>query len=654
MTERKGNIKVNTNDIFPIIKKWLYSEHDIFLRELVANATDAVTKRASIARTSNQELPVGKIEVVVSKDNKTIEIRDNGIGMTEEEVEKYLAQLAFSGAQEFVDKIKESGDDKMDIIGKFGLGFYSAFMVAGKVEVETLSMKDGATPTKWTCEGDTDYTFSESTKSEVGTTIRLFANEDGEEFLNSYKISETLKNFCDFMPYSIYVEDTDAHKENIAKLKEEEGKDLKDEEKTAPYSPTLVNDTEPLWKRDPKELKDEDYISFFHKMFPMDQSPLFWIHLKVDHPFTLEGILYFPKLNLQKPTNESNIRLYCKQVFVSNNVKNVVPEFLSLLKGAIDSQDIPLNVSRSALQGDPNIRRISNYVVKKVAEALKVLKKKDNEKFESIWEHIGLFVKYGVCSDPKFDELMRKNVIFKNSEDKYMTLDQYTESIPEKYKEKMEGKVIYFDQKTSDNTLRENLLEEGIQTIETDDHIDPHFLQHVEHNMNGESGYKFSSVDSEISNILEEEATTADDIKVQDLFKRYIVGDEPTEEEKKANPMGMVGKLDVELSKLKSSKAPAYIKVDESMKRMQSMFKSMGQDAAMPLKKTLVVNPNNILIKNALKISESGKNDALVEKICHYVEDLAFISSEGLKQDEKDKFVSRSGELMSELTKFVL
>ncbi len=652
MSERKGQIKVNTSDIFPIIKKWLYSEHDIFLRELVANATDAITKRATMARSLNTVLPQGRIEVIISKEDKTIEVRDNGIGMTEEEVEKYLAQLAFSGAEEFVKKLKESGEDKMDIIGKFGLGFYSAFMVASKVEVETLSMNEGAKATLWTCEGDTDYTFSDSNKTEVGTTIRLHINEDGEEFLSDYRIEETLKNFCDFMPHEIYVVDETKQLEAEKKIAEEAGKNLKDDEKTLPYEPRKINETTPLWKQDPKELKDEDYISFFHKMYPMEQTPLFWIHLKVDHPFTLDGILYFPKLNLRKPTNESNIRLYCKQVFVSNNVKDVIPDFLSLLKGAIDSHDIPLNVSRSALQGDPNIKRISNYVVKKVAEALKKLAKKDREKYEAIWEDIGLFVKYGVISDPKFDELMRDLVVFKNSEDKFVTLQEYKESTPEKYKEKLEGKVIYFEKNKSDNSLRSHLLDEGIQTIEVDDHIDPHFMQHVEFNMSGESGYKFSSVDSEIGNIFEEESTNANDIKIKDLFKKFLVGEEKEDDK---DPMKKLTGLDVEISKIKSGKAaPAYIKIDESAKRMQNMMRSMGQDASFPLKKTLVVNPNNPLIQNAFKISEKGNNEQLVEKLCHYVEDLAYISSEGLKVEDKDKFVSRSQELMSELTKLAL
>lgn len=619
MTSRKGTISVNTTDIFPIIKKWLYSEHDIFLRELVANATDAITKRAMIGRTSNQEIPAGKITVSVNKEAKTITLTDNGIGMTEAEVEKYIAQLAFSGAEEFVQKMKAEGNTtNTDIIGKFGLGFYSAFMVSSKVEVESLSMTDAATPTKWISEGETDYTFEASSKTEVGTTITLHINEESEEFLTAWKVSSTLKKFCDFMPYEITVLDANAKEESA--------------------NPGIVNDTNPLWKRDPSTLTDEDYKAFYNKMFPMDGDPLFWIHLRVDHPFTLEGVLFFPKLNPNKPFNESNIRLYNKQVFVSNNVKDIVPEFLSLLKGCIDSSDIPLNVSRSSLQGDPNIKKISNYVIKKVAESLKKLFNNDRTKFETIWEDIALFIKYGAVSDNKFDEMMREFVIFKNSENKYVTLPEYAESIPEKYQEKLKDTVVYFEKGKSDYALRKQLLEEGIHTIETESYIDPHFMQHTEFTKVADKSTRFVSIDAEIANLLESEATTDADIKVKDLFTEILAGGETK---------------DIEIVKIKNAKAPAYFKIDEQMKRMQQMAKSMGNDSMFPVKKTLVINPNNPLIQNALKLHEKGSSD-LVNKICHHVEDLAHISSEGLKHEEREAFVLRTQELMQVLTNLAL
>lgn len=627
MTDRKGTISVQTGDIFPIIKKWLYSEHDIFLRELVSNATDAITKRATLGRTENVEIPTGDIKVKVDKGAKTITISDNGIGMTEEEVEKYIAQLAFSGAEEFVNKMKDAGE-KADIIGKFGLGFYSAFMVADKVVVETLSWREGSTPTKWTCEGDVDYTFGESQKSEVGTEITLHINEESKEFLGVFKVLDILRKYCDFMPYKIEVVDCEIRKNDKG---EEEG----------PKSYT-VNETEPLWRKDPKELKDEDYLNFYKKLYPMDQEPLFWLHLKVDHPFTLEGILYFPKINPKMPFNEKNIRLYSKQVFVSDNVKNIIPEFLSLLKGVIDSTDIPLNVSRSSLQGDPNVTKISNYVVKKVAEALKKLFNQDRSKYETIWADTGLFVKYGCVSDAKFDEAMRERIIFKNSDDKYVTLPEFKEGLPENLKEKVGDKVLYFEKDKADHAVKNQLKEAGLFALEMDEYIDPHFMQHAEMKAVGEQNIQFASIDSEIANLLESENTTDEDMKVQDLFKTILLGD------KKEEDPDAIG---VEIQKIKGATTPAYYKVDEQMKRFQKMAQSMGQgETAFPVKKTLVINPSNPLIQNALKIHQKGGQKDLVERLVHYVGDLASISSEGLKNEDKEVFVQRSQQLIEELT----
>lgn len=626
MSERKGNISVQTADIFPIIKKWLYSEHDIFIRELVANATDAITKRHTLARTKNVEVPEGRVEIKIDDQKGTITITDNGLGMSEAEVEKYIAQLAFSGAEEFVKNLEASGEKSNDIIGKFGLGFYSAFMVAKKVEVDSLSMQEGSVATKWTCEGDTDYTFSSSDKNDIGTTITLHIDEESKEFLNQFKLSSTLKNHCDFMPYPIVLIDVNE--------KLEEGKELTQEQ---------INDTKPIWKRDPAELTDEDYKRFYHKMFPMEGDPLFWIHLKVDHPFTLDGVLFFPKFNPTKPMTDRNIRLYCKQVFVSDNVKNIMPDFLGLLKGSIDSVDIPLNVSRSSLQGDPNVSKISNYIVKKVAEALKKLWMKDRARYETIWEDIHLFIKYGCVSDPKFDELMRDKVLFKNSEGKFITLNEYKESIPAEYKEKLGDKIIYFEKDKSDTTLRKQLLSVGVQTLETDDHIDPHFMQHAETKKVGENNVQFTSVDAEIGNLLESENTNEEDIKIKELFTSILA---PIKEGEEAPADGN----DIEIAKIKNSHAPAYFKIDEQMKRFSKMAQSMGGGMNFPIKKTLVVNPLNPLVRNALKIHESGKNEALVEKLCKHVEDMATISSEGLKAEQKDLFIERTQSLMEELT----
>lgn len=637
MTIKKGNISVNTSDIFPIIKKWLYSEHDIFVRELVSNASDAITKRSTLARSSGAEVPTGKIKVQIDKAAKTIMINDNGLGMSEAEVEKYIAQLAFSGAQEFVDKMKDSGEDTKDIIGKFGLGFFSAFMVAGKVEVDSLSMEKGSTPTKWISEGETEYEFHPSTKTDIGTTITLHINDESKDFLESWKLRQTLKQYCDFMPYQIELIDLNENaKTEAANLKAE-----KEEDKKA-ISIDIINDTNPLWKQDPSTLTDEDYIGFYKKLYPMDDQPLFWLHLNVDHPFTLQGILYFPKINPNKPVNDNNIKLYSKQVFVSDNVKNVIPEFLALLKGAIDSVDIPLNVSRSALQGDPNIKKISNYIIKKVAESLKKLEKTDRKKYETVWGDIQLFVKYGVISDTKFDDIMRERVLFENSEEKLMTLKEYKESIPAAYKEKVGDKVITFEDGVSNQDLKAQLLAEGIQTVKFDAYIDPHFSQHVEMQKKGDNEYKFASVDSAIEDILESANASDEDIKIQDAFKSVLV---------KADDKN----LEIEVKNIKGSKSAAYFKVDEQMKKFAQMTKSMGQSGFdMPIKKTLVLNPTNGLVKNAFILLENKDKKALGEKICHHIQDLASISGEGLDDKQRAAFVTRSQDLVNELSNLAI
>ncbi len=625
MSTRKGSISVKTNDIFPIIKKWLYSEHDIFIRELVSNACDAITKRGTLARSQGHEMPEPGIKIEVDKTSKTITLTDNGLGMTEAEIEKYIAQLAFSGAEEFVQKMKDMGNGsaKDEIIGKFGLGFYSAFMVSDKVEVESLSMNPGSVPAKWTCLGDTDYEFSESSRTDVGTKITLHLNQESEEFLDIWKMRETLTHYCDFMPFPISLLEV-----GNAEAKAE-----------------VINDTTPIWKKDPTTLTDEDYKEFYRKKFPADQDPLFWLHLNVDHPFVLQGVLFFPKLNMNKPTQDNGIKLYCKQVFVSDSVKNVVPDFLSLLKGAIDSTDIPLNVSRSALQGDPNIKKISNYIIKKVAESLKKLFNTDRERYEKVWEDIGLFVKYGCMQDTKFDEVMRRFVLFKNSQGKLVTLEEYQASIPELYKEKLKDKYVYFEKNQSDESLRKQLLSEGINVIETENYIDPHFMQHAEMTKQGEQSYKFAAIDSEVENLLETATTSPDDIKIKEFFKQVLVGENKDLEMK----------LDVDVKNLKNASSSAYFKVDENMKRFQQMTKSMGNTAfSMPIKKTLVVNPSNALIKNALKIWEKGEKKDLAEKICHHVQDLASLSSEGLSSEDKDQFVSRSQALVQELSQFIV
>ncbi len=637
MSIKTGTISVNTHDILPIVKKWLYSEHDIFLRELVSNSSDAISKRQIVCRNKNQEIPEGKISIELNREQKTLAIIDNGIGMTEAEVEKYIAQLAFSGAKDFVEKMKEQGtDDVADIIGKFGLGFYSTFMVADKVELESLSVEEGAKATKWVSAGESEYTFEETAWNQVGTKITLHINEESHEFLELFKTRGVLKNYCQFMPYPIELKDLNKKPED----KKEETADI-------------INSTQPLWRKESNSLKDEDYKNFYRDLFPMDPEPLFWIHLNVDHPFTLQGILYFPKLNPNKPINESNIKLFSKQVFVSDNVKNVIPEFLGMLKGVIDSTDIPLNVSRSALQGDPNIRRLSNYVVKKVADALKKLFSTDRAKYESIWEDIGVFVKYGAMSETKFDELMRERIVFKNTDGKFVTAEEYQESIPEEFKEKLKGKIVYFEKEKSDANLRNMLKAKGVMAVEMDEYIDPHFMQHFEMKSMGTEGkepLRFASLDAVFEELMSDDSNKEEDQKVQEVFNTvFKLGqDENKKDEKDATPD--FGKtFDVEVKRLSGNSAPGYFKVDEQMKRFAQMTKTMGQTAFnMPIKKTLVVNPESPLIKKVMGLWKEDKCE-LAEKVCQHVRDLAQISSEGLSAEEREAFVSRSQDLINSL-----
>lgn len=608
---RKGHISVKTQDIFPIIKKWLYSEHDIFVRELVSNACDAITKRRAL---DQNEVPAGQVSVTVNKADNTIVFEDNGLGMTEAEVEKYLAQLAFSGAAEFVEKMKGEKPSDAEIIGKFGLGFYSVFMVAEEVIVDSLSFQPGSEAVRWTCRGDVDYDFSPSDKTTVGTRITLKVSTDGQDFLNAWKLRQTLQQYCDFMPYPIHL--TNA------------------EEKES--TPETINDPNPIWKRDASSLTDQDYKDFYKKMFPMDPEPLFWLHLNVDHPFTLQGVLFFPKVNLQKPVQDHGIKLYSRQVFVSDNVKSILPDFLQLLKGAIDSPDIPLNVSRSSLQGDPNVKKIANYVVKKVAESLKKLFNQDRARFEAAWSDVGLFSKYGCVSDTKFDELARGFVLFPNSEGKLVTLEEYTASIPENLKEKLKDKVLYADSKESDEGLRRQLKAEGVHAITTDQMIDPHFMQHTEAVKVGEHEWKFVTLESEAEHLLNDRDTTDEDLKIRDFFKEALGGE-------------------VEVKGLKNATAPAYLKMDEQMRRLQQMTRSLGQNAAVfPTRKTLVVNPSNVLVQNAWKLWERGSDKDLARKLATHVQDLATLSSEGLPEGQKEAFVGRSQELIQQLSQFAL
>lgn len=637
MTTRTGNISVSTQDIFPIIKKWLYSEHDIFLRELISNSTDAISKRATLARMKNVEVPTGEISLEIDKKNKTLTIIDNGLGMSETEVEKYIAQLAFSGASEFVEKMKSSGELKEDIIGKFGLGFYSVFMVASKVEVESLSWEEKSTPTKWTCDGDTDYEFSSSDKKTIGTSIKIFLNDDSLDFLETYKTRSIVKKYCEFLPYSIKLIDLNEREaitlENLKAEKEEDKKPITDD---------IVNNTNPLWKKDPATLKDEDYKNFYRELFPFDQEPLFWLHLNVDHPFALQGILYFPKVNKAKPVAENNIKLYSKQVFVSDSVKNIIPEFLGLLKGTIDSTDIPLNVSRSALQGDPNIAKISNYIIKKVSESLKKLFKNEREKYETVWSDISLFVKYGIVSHEKFDEQTRDFALLNTLSGKLMTTEEYALAIPEEFKEKLKGKIVYVEEAHYDSSLAKQLTEKNIPVVVTESYIDPHFMQHLEFNSAADKKVSFSSIDTIFDLLFESEATNDSDNEIKTLFEDVLVPKTNGEENKNYT---------IELKKLSTNQTPVYLKVDEQSKRFQKMSESMGQGMNMfPLKTTLVINPSHPLIQKVHALWNKEEDDKqLASQICFHLQDLAKMSGPDWNKDNQADFINRSQEIIQKL-----
>lgn len=609
--ERKGNISVETADILPIIKKWLYSEHDIFLRELVSNACDALSKLKIIAANQNLTCQDPLITVTVDSEKKTLTIEDTGLGMTEEEVEKYLARLAFSGAKDFIEKMKDQGTElKEDIIGKFGLGFYSAFMVADKVTVETLSYQENASAVHWSCDGSTEYHFRPSERDNVGTKITLWINEESQDFLQEYTLNNTLEKYCRFMPHPIQVGEK------------------------------VINEKKPLWCQSPSSLKDEDYQEFYKTLFPFEPEPLFWIHLNIDHPFELQGILYFPKIKAGKPVQEKNISLYCKQVYVSDDVKHIVPEFLGLLKGVIDSPDIPLNVSRSALQGDPNIQKISNYIVKKIADTLKTIFRKRRDDYENAWSDISLFTKYGVISDQKFAEAIKEQLIFKETSGKYLTLGEYSEQIPETLQDKFKDHIIYYEAQRSDENLKQHFIAEKMPLLELDSYIDPHLMQHLEIPGGGEdnaSKRTFIALDSAYEKMTQDvEIPRAKEIS--DFFTNHL---------KKENET-----IAIETKGMGTQASAAYVKVDESSKRMQQMSVMMGQDPQQfPLKKTLVINAQHPLVQNVFQLWDKKVNPEMAQSICQQIYDLALLSSGGLENEEaKHSFVKRSHQFLQEMS----
>ena len=604
----KGNISVNSENIFPIIKKWLYSDKDIFLRELVSNGCDAITKLKKLSNIGEAKIGEDeklKVEVIVDKEAKTLTISDNGIGMTAEEIDKYITQIAFSGASDFLEKYKEENEKDGGIIGHFGLGFYSAFMPSTSVLIDSLSYQDGAKPAKWFCDGSMEYEMTEGERTERGTAITLFIAEDSKEFLEEYTLRQILNKYCSFLPVEVYLI------VNGEEVKEEEIKP--------------INDTMPLWAKSPKDCTDEEYKKFYTKVCMDFNEPLFWIHLNVDFPFNLKGILYFPKLNHEFATNEGQIKLYNNQVFVADNVKEVIPEFLMLLKGTIDCPDLPLNVSRSFLQNDGYVKKISAHITKKVADKLCELFKKERETFNLYWEDINMFIKYGCLRDEKFYEKVKDIMIYKDIDGNYLTLSEYVG-------EKEDKTVYYVSDEAQQAQYVKMLKEQGINAVYLPAMIDTHFMSFIE---SKETGVKFMRVDSKISDELtnNEEISEETTNSLTEKFKKNLGKEE----------------LKVEVKAFRDTAVPAIMTLSEESRRMQEIYKSYGQQFAGMAGMfnddyTLVLNSSNGLIKKIDTI------DADMQKlVCEHIYDMAMLCNKPLDAESMTKFVERSNTILEKL-----
>ena len=640
MALKQGSISIDTENIFPIIKKWLYSEKDIFIRELISNGCDAVSKHkrlVALGEVNSDDKPY-KITVAVSKKNKTLEFSDNGIGMTADEIDKYINQVAFSGAEDFFNKYKDKMEESNDIIGHFGLGFYSAFMVSSNVEIDTLSYLEGAKPIRWQSADGMQFEITEDgTRTERGTTITLTLAEDSEEFLDEYNLRSIITKYCSFLPVEIYLENTDRLEEEAKKKAEEENKKSEDgsddktsEETKDEVKPMPLNDTNPLWLKSPKDCTNEEYIKFYQQVFNVFDEPLFWIHLNVDYPFNLKGILYFPKLRNEFELVEGKVKLYNNQVFVADNIKEVIPEFLLLLKGVIDCPDLPLNVSRSFLQNDRDVSKISKHIVKKVADKLKSLCKNEREKYEGFWDDIQIFIKYGCLKDKSFYDKIKEYILYKDLDGKYITLTDYLEVA----KDKHENKVFYVVDREQQSQYIKLFKEYGLNAVILDCTIDNNFITFLEYK---EHGVRFKRIDSDLSDVLkdkDEEKDEKADEEIVNFFKEKI-GDR-------------IEKYTVE--SLKKEDTPAVILVSEESRRMMEMqSRFAGLDYGFDLKeeKTLVINDKNPLIKKVLSLKDDETKKEAVDVICNQIVDLALLANKELSADELDLFIKRSNELMS-------
>ena len=689
MSERHGSLSINSDNIFPIIKKWLYSDHDIFFRELISNGSDAITKLKKLDMMGEYTLPEKykpQVQVLVNPDEKTLKFIDNGLGMTADEVEEYINQIAFSGATDFLAQYKDKTNEDQ-IIGHFGLGFYSAFMVADEVHIDTLSYKEGAEPVHWECDGGTEYSMETGKRTEIGTEITLFLNEDSLKFANEYRAREVITKYCSFMPVEIFLAKENApqeyetideselteddvvveHIHEDAKTEEIENEDgTKETKEVSPAKekvkinkrPVSLSDPHPLWTKHPNECTDEDYKEFYRKVFMDYKEPLFWIHLNMDYPFNLKGILYFPKINMEYESIEGTIKLYNNQVFIADNIKEVIPEFLMLLKGVIDCPDLPLNVSRSALQNDGFVKKISDYITKKVADKLSGMCKTDRETYEKYWDDISPFIKFGCIKDEKFCERMMDYVLFKDLDGKYTTMNEYLEALngkdgeaeteekkEETTEEKKDGEeekevpktTIYYVTDVVQQSQYINMFrEQKMNAVVLKDNIDNPFISHLEAK---NEKVKFQRIDADVTDSMKEEVSE-EELKgetdaLTTLFRKALNND----------------KLEVKVEKLKNANVSSMITLSEENRRMQEMMKMYnmyGMDPSMfGTTTTLVLNANNALVKYLFENPEGEHTNM----ICEQLYDLAMISHQPLNPEAMTKFVNRSNEIMMLLTK---
>ena len=683
MGARHGNLSINSDNIFPIIKKWLYSDHDIFVRELVSNGCDAITKLKKLEVMGEYTFPENyknKIQVIVNPEKKTLKFIDTGIGMTADEVEEYITQIAFSGATQFLEKYKDKTNEDQ-IIGHFGLGFYSAFMVADEVHIDTLSYKEGAVPVHWECDGGTEYDMQDGDKTTIGTEITLFLNEESVEFANEYRVREVLEKYCSFMPVEIFLSKENAEQEyetiDESELREDDvvvehiHEDAKTEEKenengekevveVSPARervkinkrPISLSDIHPLWMKHPNECTDEEYKAFYRKVFMDYKEPLFWIHLNMDYPFNLKGILYFPKINTEYDSIEGTIKLYNNQVFIADNIKEVIPEFLMLLKGVIDCPDLPLNVSRSALQNDGFVKKISDYISKKVADKLTGMCKTAREDYEKYWDDINPFIKFGCIKDSKFADKMNDYILFKNLDNKYLTLkdcieankkeepeqvQETTEETAEKKdnskEEKEKTTIFYVTDEVQQSQYINMFKEEGMDAVILKHNIDSAFITHLEQR---NEELKFQRIDADLTDNFKEEGEDLKELTetLGDVFKKTLHQD----------------KLDVKVEKLKNENISSMMTLSEESRRMQDMMKMYGMDANMfgDTQTTLVLNANHPLVKYVAEHKEDTEN---VPVICEQLYDLAMMAHKQLNPDEMTRFIERSNKILLMLAK---